>query len=142
MPMNNHTPGPWRWQGEDYRGGWGWQVLVGPEGEGIICGAGEDGKPYEHLRAYMPIDPKYCKTGMYRESDSVPSVHVRLPDARLIRTAPDMLEELRRVEAYLSAQYDGQPIGPPAILGSVRAVIARAMNCEPGDGEDGEEDDK
>lgn len=56
MNSMQHTQGPWKWQGEDYRGGWGWQLLVGPNGEGILCGE-DDGQPYAHLPANMPIDP-------------------------------------------------------------------------------------
>src|SRR3990167_3821775 len=31
--MSKHTAGPWKWKGEDYRGDWGYQILVGAQGE-------------------------------------------------------------------------------------------------------------
>ena len=37
------TPGPWKWNGEDYRGDWGWQILVGAEGQDIVVGESADG---------------------------------------------------------------------------------------------------
>ena len=55
MAERKHTPGPWRWVGEDYRGEWGWQILVGPDGEGLIVGANGDNKPSKHLRVGMPV---------------------------------------------------------------------------------------
>ena len=79
------TPGPWKWQGEDYRGGWGWQILVTGDGRGILCGE-DAGKPYAQLRAYIPIDPKHCKTGMYATPDSAPGVHILEHDANFIAT--------------------------------------------------------
>lgn len=90
--MSTHdkfTPGPWRWAGEDYRGGWGWQLLVNASGEGVLCGEGKDG-PYKRLRAFMPIAPELCKTGMYADDESAPCVHVRQADANLIAAAPDL----------------------------------------------------
>ena len=92
----SHTPGPWRWQGEDYRGGWGWQLLVGPNGEGILCGQSPDG-PYEKLRAFVPISPEFCKTGMVAPADSAPCVHVLQADAALIAAAPDMFAALKDI---------------------------------------------
>lgn len=119
-----HTPGPWRWQGEDYRGGWGWQLLVGPEGEGIICGESPDG-PYKHLRAEVPIEPQYCKTGFSSDDDSAPAVHVRRADAALIAAAPDLLATLRDLlihfEAHCVTKGD---------CNAARAVIARAEGRE------------
>jgi len=86
-----HTPGPWHWKGEDYRGEWGWQLLVGPHGEGILCGEEDDRQPYRHLRVGMPIEPAYCKTGFEADKESAPCVHVRIDDARLISAAPELL---------------------------------------------------
>lgn len=116
-----HTPGPWRWQGEDYRGGWGWQLLVGPDGEGILCGEGPDGTPYKHLQAHMAIQPQYCETGMSADAASAPAVHVREADARLIAAAPDMLRELYAAANQIEA------LGGDAR--TQRAAIAKATGA-------------
>jgi hypothetical protein len=125
MSEHNHTPGPWRWQGEDYRGDWGWQLLVGPSGEGIICGQESSG-PYKRLHAFRPIDPKYCKTGFHETGDSAPAVHVREADARLIAAAPDLLNALKAAYAVLlSASADEVPRLAER-LELARAAIAKA----------------
>jgi hypothetical protein len=59
-----------------------------------VCGE-DGGKPFKHLRAHIPIDAKYCKTGMLADHDSAPCVHVMQPDARLIAAAPELYEALR-----------------------------------------------
>lgn len=135
-----HTPGPWRWQGEDYRGGWGWQLLVGPEGEGIICGESPDG-PYKHLRAEVPIEPQYCKTGFSSDDDSAPAVHVRRADAALIAAAPDLLAALRDViraedmreemdrTKRNAIRHKWEEFAPPA-WDRARAALARAEGRE------------
>lgn len=93
-----HTKGPWKWEGEDYRGDWGWQILVGPKGEGIIVGD-DNGKPSKHLKGNFPVDPELCITGMRAdEKDHVNAVHVFSPaNARLIVAAPDMIAILKRI---------------------------------------------
>ena len=89
------TPGPWKWEGEDYRAGWGWQILVGPNGEGLVVGEGHDGGLFKGLRAHMPLDPALCKTGMLAGPDSANAVHVfSQANARLIAEAPAMAEVL------------------------------------------------
>lgn len=123
--MNAHTKGPWRWQGEDYRGGWGWQLLVGPGGEGILCGEGSDGMPYKHLRAHMAIQPQYCKTGMSADDDSAPAVHIREADARLIAAAPDLLQALEGMLRYSGCEDDDSHEEPCA----ARAAIAKATGA-------------
>lgn len=94
--MTKHTPGPWRWQGEDYRGDWGWQMLVGPEGEGLIVGEGPDSTPSPLLRAFTPLDPALCKTGFVAPEGSARPVHVySQANARLIAAAPRLLAALQ-----------------------------------------------
>jgi hypothetical protein len=95
-----HTPGPWKWHGEDYRGNWGWQMLVGPNGEGLIVGQDNDG-PCKHLRANMPLDPSLCITGLAAiGKERVKSVHVfSEANARLIAAAPELLEALEEIES-------------------------------------------
>jgi hypothetical protein len=122
MNTPKHTPGPWRWQGEDYRGGWGWQLLVGANGEGIACGE-RCGHPYEHLRAFQAIDPALCKTGMSATSDSAPGIHIQQGDARLIAAAPDLLEALRGLLA--AVQHSVCENSGPA-QDAARAAIAKA----------------
>lgn len=94
-----HTPGPWRWQGEDYRAGWGWMMLVGPEGEGLIVGQSPRGGMSEHLKAYQPVDPALCVTGWYADGKPhVEPVHVfTQANARLIAAAPDLYKALRDI---------------------------------------------
>lgn len=104
--MSEPTPGPWKWKGEDYRAGWGWQLLVGRNGEGIICGADKDRKPYSGLRAHVPINPSLCKTGLLADENSAPAVHVRQPDARLIEVAPDLLAALEELCDDLQGRLD------------------------------------
>lgn len=79
------TKGPWRWQGEDYRGGWGWQLLVGPDGQGIIVGEDAKDAPSHLLRGFMPVDPEHCVTGMSAEDkDAAHCVHIQESDAGLL----------------------------------------------------------
>ncbi len=87
------SPTPWKWQGEDYRFGWGWQMLVDANGNGIIVGD-ENGKPSRHLRGYMPVDKKLCIAGLVAEKKPrVNAVHVfSEANARLIAAAPDLYE--------------------------------------------------
>lgn len=110
MSAGTRTPLPWRWQGEDYRGGWGWQLLVGPDGQGIICGERADGKPYENLLAYTPIDPQFCKTGILAEASSAPAIHIRQEDAEFLLTACnghfDLVNALRQARKHLLADTD------------------------------------
>jgi hypothetical protein len=95
MAETKWTPGPWRWQGEDYRGGWGWQILVGPDGQGLIVGEDSNSVPCEHLRSFMPVDPALCITGLVAEGrPRVRSVHVLQPEAKLIAAAPDLYAAL------------------------------------------------
>jgi hypothetical protein len=122
-----HTPGPWVWKGEDYRGGWGWQLLVGPAGEGILCGEGKDG-PYKHLLAGMPIESKYCETGFNADTDSAPCVHVRLEDARLIAAAPDLLAACKMLDAACIGDPDEPVLAEALIL--ARAAIALAEKLD------------
>lgn len=84
-----HTPGEWKWKGEDYRGDWGWQILVGPNGEGIIVGD-DVGEPSQHIKANMPVDPELCITGMKSTGKPhVNAVHVYSEaNAKLISLAP------------------------------------------------------
>jgi hypothetical protein len=110
------TPGPWRWQGEDYRGGWGWQMLVGAEGQGIIVGQGLDGKPEPALRAFQPVDPALCITGMAAQGrPHVEPVHVTEQDAALIlamRAAPpDLLTDVAALREALSGLLPGKLCG-------------------------------
>jgi hypothetical protein len=98
--LMDSTPGPWRWQGEDYRAGWGWQMLVGPKGEGLIIGEGHDGGPYPELRAHVPLDPALCITGLAAEGKPhANAVHVfGGGNADLIRAAPWLAARVLELE--------------------------------------------
>ena len=112
MTAPTHTPGPWRWQGEDYLGGWGWQMLVGPAGEGIIVGQAVDGSgPEPRLRAFQPVEPSLCITGMSADGkDCVQPVHVLQRDAALIAAAPQLLATLRMaVDKIIEASAQNHP---------------------------------
>jgi hypothetical protein len=138
MSESKHTPGPWRWAGEDYRGGWGWQMLVGPNGEGLIVGQGLDGGVSPHLRGHMPVDPALCITGL--AADGKPHaecVHVfSETNARLIAAAPcvveggsfllDRLDDFERaMEANEDTEREWHGHVAPAIA-RFRAAIAKA----------------
>lgn len=115
------TPGPWKWLGEDYRGGWGWQLLVGPNGEGLLCGQAADGGPYAGLRSHCDIDPLLCKTGFGASQESAPAVHVREANAHLIAAAPELYEAL----AAIVRDGDDQELDS-ALINAGRAALARA----------------
>lgn len=93
----SHTPGPWKWQGEDYRGDWGWQILVGPDGEGLLIGEDHDGTPSNFCKAFLPVEPEFCITGMAaRGKPHVNPIHVyNKANARLIAAAPELLAALK-----------------------------------------------
>ena len=88
------TPGPWKWNGEDYRGDWGWQILVGPEGQGVVIGEASQGI-FKGLKANQDVDADLCKTGFNAPENGAPGVHVRYHNAQLIAAAPDLLEALQ-----------------------------------------------
>jgi len=94
----NHTPGPWSWQGEDYRCGWGWQLLVGPNKEGLLCGQDADG-PCKMLRAHVSLDPAITTELKY--------VHVQKANADLIKAAPDMFLALTMLTDTIAFQSIG-----------------------------------
>lgn len=127
-----HTPGPWRWQGEDYRAGWGWMMLVGPEGEGLIVGQSPRGGMSEHLKAYQPVDPALCLTGFYAEGKPhVEPVHVfTRANARLIAAAPDMLAALKETTALLERICIEEGQWPEEIIDAAHAAIAKAEKGE------------
>lgn len=125
--MSGYTKGPWKWQGEDYRGDWGWQMLVGPNGEGLIVSEDPDG-PCKLLRAQMPIDPKHCITGMMAEGKEVARpVHVfSEANARLIAAAPDLLEALTELADLMDAAYNHDYEPDSFTTQPARIAIAKA----------------
>ena len=74
------TPGPWKWNGEDYRGDWGWQILVGPEGQGVVIGEASQGI-FKGLKANQDVNADLCKTGFNDPENGAPGVHVRYHNA-------------------------------------------------------------
>ena len=94
-----YTPGPWIWHGEDYRGDWGWQVLVDQFGAGIMCGQDDDG-PCKFLKVdalIAPADVQFAN-----------GVHVRKADADLIKAAPDMFLALIMLTDTIAFQFVGE----------------------------------
>jgi hypothetical protein len=128
--MSKFTPGPWKWQGEDYRGDWGWMLLVGPNGEGIACGEGKDG-PYEHLRSHMAIEAKYCQTGWSSDDESAPCLHVRQADAQLIAAAPDLYDALDGLMQWVDESSLEQNIPLPLAFDDYLAILAKARGDNP-----------
>jgi hypothetical protein len=122
------TPGPWKWQGEDYRCGWGWQILVGPSGEGLIVGC-NCGEPSPLLRAYMALDPKYCVSGIEAEGkERVDGVHVfSEANARLIAAAPDLLAACEAILQWYDR--DGSVGGIVDPIEDVRAAVNKAIGA-------------
>ena len=121
------TDGPWHWKGEDYRAGWGWQMLVGPNGEGIIIGAGRDGGPSPLICGFSPLKPEHCGTGIAAEGTvHADSVHVFSEEvARLIEAAPDLLKVAREAEEWIITQSEREG-KDPEILKRLDAAIAKA----------------
>lgn len=137
MSETKFTPGPWRWQGEDYRGGWGWQMLVDANGAGIIVGQGLNGGPESRLRAHMPVDPALCITGLLADGKPhVQPVHVLETAAPLITAAPEMYEALvlareaimrtAAAEGYTDVTADEWPL-----LARIDAALQRARGETP-----------
>ncbi len=122
------TPGPWKWQGEDYRAGWGWQILVGPNGEGLIVGQDKDGAACKHLRAYTPVDSSLCITG--RETDDKPHVepvHVfSEANAHLIAAAPDLAVALDRMLRTLDGDFAMEAIYSNGAVSDAHAALRKA----------------
>lgn len=104
------TDGPWSWQGEDYRGGWGWKLLVSETGEGIACGESPSG-PYKNLRAFMPIDAKFCKTGAYADKDSAPCLCIQEQDAAFIAPSRTLLPAAARAILTMMDALENNVIG-------------------------------
>lgn len=128
MTQFKGTPAPWKWNGEDYRGDWGWQILVGPEGQGVVTGEGPKGM-FKELKAHEDIDANLCKTGFNAPENGAPGVYVRYHDAQLIAAAPELLEALQNlIVSYDNfrerAGRNGDPENPLMI--DARAAIAKA----------------
>ena len=122
------TKGPWKWNGEDYRGDCGWQILVGAKGEGILIGEAPEGI-YHGLKAHNDVDSELCMTGLSSVEDGAPSVHVRYHNAQLIKASPDLLSALQHlVEVYDSE--DGKQWTTKSrreALANARAAIDKAL---------------
>jgi hypothetical protein len=97
----NHSSGPWKWLGEDYRGGWGWQLLLDSAGCGIVVGD-NGGDVFPGLRSFLPMQKELCET-IFRPHKNINDnyangVHVfRQSNARLIQYAPEMYEMLKKI---------------------------------------------
>lgn len=107
-------PAPWSWKGEDYRGGWGWQILVDAQGRGIAVSQGLDGGPEPALRAFVPIEADLCLTGM--EANLAPHVeplHVMETAAPLIKRAPELFEALKPFAEFIDSQLSLHPKKEP-----------------------------
>ena len=118
------TPGPWKWNGEDYRGDWGWQILVGPEGQGVVIGEAPQGI-FKGLKAYEDVDADLCKPGFNAPENGAHSVHVRYHNAKLIAAAPELLEALQKMVSKAHKQNWNDAY--PEELQSAQAAINKAL---------------
>lgn len=126
-----HTPGPWFWEKTRYRGKCkGWRLVTAKNGHCTVMDFARsgmrDGQPRFRYRGDKPFG------GIMIDADGIDNLNEH-PDARLMRTAPDLLKACEMAfNALRSYQYgNGSPALAEEIANYLEAEILKAKGEQP-----------
>lgn len=97
---DKHTPGPWRWQREEFTD----YYVLGPIGSNCLTCVISDGSA--------------C--GEYS-----PDIDVNSQDAKLLEAAPELFDELKRINACYEALLSDCGLGHEDAIRKAKDLIAR-----------------